>query len=71
MYHTIKKNDVSNNVSIDLSAYPLKTNVDGSLNSLNNDKQNNLTFSDPFLNTSSTISLKSNSSQLILIVAVF
>ena len=32
------------NISIDLSAYPLKTNVDASLNSLNNKKQNSLTF---------------------------
>ncbi len=59
------KNDISNNIStsIDLSAYPLKTNNDASLNSLNNNKQNNLTFSNPFLNTSNTISLKLNSSQ--------
>ncbi len=33
------KNDISNNISIDLSGYPLKTNVDASLNSLNNNKQ--------------------------------
>ena len=35
MYYTINKNDISNNISIDLSAYPLKTNVDSSLNLLN------------------------------------
>jgi hypothetical protein len=42
--------DLSNNVTIDLSAYPLKTYVDGSLNTINttlNTKQNNLTFSNP------------------------
>jgi hypothetical protein len=33
------------------------------LNLLNNNKQNTLTFSNPFLNTSNTISLKVNSSQ--------
>ena len=47
--------DVSNNITIDLSAYPLKTYVDGSLNTINttlSNKQNNLTFSNPFLNTS-------------------
>ena len=55
--------DVSNNLSIDLSGYPLKTYVDGSLNTINTTKQNNLTFSNPFLNTSNTISLKYNSAQ--------
>ena len=53
--------DISNNISIDLSAYPLKNYVDGSLNTINANKQNNLTFSNPFLNTWNTISLKYNS----------
>ncbi len=48
MYNTINKNDISNNISIDLSAYAIKNNVDSSLNSLSNNKQNNLTFSNPF-----------------------
>ena len=44
--------------------YPLtllKTNVDTSLNSLNNNKQNNLTFSSPLVNTSNTISFNESS----------
>jgi hypothetical protein len=60
------KNDISNNISIDLSSYPLKTYVDGSLNTINTTlgtKQNNLTFSNPILNTSNTITLKYNSAQ--------
>ena len=42
--------DVSNNVSIDLSAYAIKNNVDSSLNTINNslsNKQNVLTFLNP------------------------
>ena len=35
MYYTAKKNDDSENISIDLSGYPLKTYVDGSLNTFN------------------------------------
>ncbi len=34
--------DVSNNIPIDLSAYPLKIDVDTSLNNLQNSKQDNL-----------------------------
>jgi hypothetical protein len=80
------KNDISNNIRIDISAYAIKNNVDSSLNSLNtnkqnvftciiplmknNNKQNNLTFSNPFLNTSNTISLKLKSSQFNIQVAV-
>jgi len=44
------KNDISNNITIDLSAYPLKTYVDGSLNTINsniNSKENILTFNNP------------------------
>ena len=55
-------NNISTNKP-DLTLYAIKTNVDASLNSLSTNKQNNLTFSDPFLNTSNTISLKLNSSQ--------
>ena len=58
--------DVSNNLSIDLSAYPLKSYVDGSLNTINttlSTKQNNLTFNNPLLNTSNTITFKYNSAQ--------
>jgi hypothetical protein len=62
MYYTINKNDISNNISIDLSAYPLKTYVDGSLNTINTSKQNISTFSSLFLNAN-TISLKYNSAQ--------
>ena len=40
--------DVNNNVTINLSAYAIKSNVDLSLNSLNTNKQNNLTFNNPF-----------------------
>ncbi len=40
MHHTINKNDVSNNISIDFSAYILKSNVDGSLNSINSTLSN-------------------------------
>ncbi len=35
MYYTNYKNDASNNITIDLSAYPLKTYVDTSLNTIN------------------------------------
>ena len=44
----------------------MKTYVDGSLNTINTTlgtKQNNLTFSNPFLNTSNTITLKYNTAQ--------
>ena len=40
--------DVSNNITIDLSAYAIKLDVDLSLNSLNTNKQDNLTFNNPF-----------------------
>ncbi len=36
--------DISNNITIDLSAYPLKINVDSSLNDIINTKQDNLPF---------------------------
>ncbi len=35
MYYTTDKNDISNNISIDLSAYALKPYVDGTLNTIN------------------------------------
>ena len=41
--------NVSNNISIDLSAYPLKTNVDSSLNSLTTNKQNIFTCITPLI----------------------
>ncbi len=41
------KNDISNNIRIDLSGYPLKTNVDASFNSLNTNKQNDFTCITP------------------------
>jgi hypothetical protein len=41
----------------DLTVYAIKNNVDSSLNSLNTNKQNNLTFSSPLTNTSNTISI--------------
>ena len=62
--------DVSNNITIDLSAYTIKLNVDSSSNSLNTNKQNNLTFNNPFLNSSNSISLNIIQHNLILIVAV-
>ena len=43
------KNDISNNIRIDLSAYPLKTNVDSSLNSLSTNKQNVFTCITPLI----------------------
>ena len=43
------KNDVSNNISIDLSGYVLKTTFDLSFNDLNNNKQNTLYFSSPLI----------------------
>ena len=46
---TINKNDISNNIRIDLSAYPLKTNVDTSLNSLSTNKQNIFTCISPLI----------------------
>ena len=36
--------DISNNITIDLSAYPLKINIDTSLNDLQTKKQDNLTL---------------------------
>ncbi len=59
MYYTMNKNDVSNNISIDLSAYPLKTNVDSSLDSSTTNRQNNLTFTYIFLNTNNLDLFKS------------
>jgi hypothetical protein len=47
----------------DLTIYAIKSNVDSSLNTLVTNKQDNLTFSNPFLNSSNTISLKYNSTQ--------
>ena len=41
--------NVSNNISIDLSAYPLKTNVDSSLNALTTNKQNIFTCITPLI----------------------
>ena len=41
--------DVSNNITIDLSAYPLKTYVDGSLNTINTNKQNKFTCISPLI----------------------
>ena len=55
--------DVNNNITIDLSAYAIKSDVNLSLNSLNTNKQDNLTFNNPFLNSSNSISLKYNSAQ--------
>ena len=55
--------DVSNNITIDLSAYAIESDVDLSLNSLNTNKKNNLTFNNPFLNSSNSISLKYNLAQ--------
>ncbi len=49
MYYTINKNDISNNISIDLSAYAIKNNVDSSLNSLNTNKQNILSCITPLI----------------------
>ncbi len=43
------RNEISNNISIDLSAYPLKKNVDSSLNSLNTNKQNVFTCVTPLI----------------------
>ncbi len=60
-YYAINKN-VSNNRTIDLYAYAVKSNVETSLNGMNSTlstKQNNSTFSNP----SNTISLKYNSAQ--------
>jgi hypothetical protein len=48
MYRTINKNDISNNISIDLSAYVLKTDFDLSLNDISNIKQDKLMFTNPF-----------------------
>ena len=48
-------NNISTNKP-DLTLYAVKSNVDSSLNSLNTNKQNNLTFSSPLVNTTNTIS---------------
>ena len=55
----------------DLNIYAIKSNVDLSLNSLNTNKQNNLTFNNPFLNSSNSISLKYNSAQLVVVIYLF
>ncbi len=52
-----------NNISIGLSTYPLRICVDGSLHTLNTNKQSNLSFNDPFLKPPNTISSKYNSAQ--------
>jgi hypothetical protein len=52
MYHTTNKNDISNYISIDLTAYPLKSKVDISLNTVNNalsNKQNIFTCITPLI----------------------
>ena len=41
--------DISNNVTIDLSAYPLKINVDSSLNNIISTKQNIFTCVSPLI----------------------
>ena len=41
--------DVSNNITIDLSAYPLKLNVDASLNDLQNTKQDIINVTSPLI----------------------
>ena len=43
------KNDISNNITVDLSAYPLKINVDASLNNIINTKQNIFTCISPLI----------------------
>jgi hypothetical protein len=43
------KNDNTNQITIDLSAYPLKTYVDGSLNTINTNKQNYLNCISPLI----------------------
>jgi hypothetical protein len=70
--------DVSNNITIDLSAYDtiafrntalgsylLSSTASSTYATITNlnTKQNNLTFSNPFLNTSNTITLKCKSAQ--------
>ncbi len=52
MYNTINKNDISNSISIELSAYAIKNNVDSSLNTINNtlsNKQNIFTCITPLI----------------------
>jgi hypothetical protein len=49
MYRTINKNDISNNISIDLSAYVLNTNFDLSFNDISNDKQNYFICIEPLI----------------------
>ncbi len=61
MYYATYKNDISKNVTKTLSAYPLKTDVDGSLNTINStssSKQNTLTFTTPrFKNVSNNVTI--------------
>ncbi len=59
MYRTInKKNDISNNISIDLSTYVLNTNFDLSSNDISNNKQDQLMFTTPLKkNVSNNISI--------------
>ncbi len=47
MYRTINKNDISNNIIIDLSAYVLNSNFDLSFNDIGNNKQDKLIFTNP------------------------
>jgi hypothetical protein len=50
IYHLkiyINKIDFSNNITIDLSSYVLKTNFDLSFKNLQNNKQDDLTFTTP------------------------
>ncbi len=42
------KNDISNNISTDLSAYVLNTNFDSSFNDMRNNKQDHLLFTTSF-----------------------
>ena len=45
--------DTSNNITIDLSSYVLKTNFDSSFNNLQNTKQDNLSFTSPLIKNAS------------------
>ncbi len=49
MFAPLIKNDISNNVRIDLSGYAIKNNVDSSLNSLNTNKKNIFTCIAPLI----------------------
>ena len=60
MYYTINKNDISNNISIDLSAYVLKTNFNNIIDTQNatlNTKEQILTFNSPLTRTSNSVSI--------------